>query len=299
MDAVLVHEPRRRMIRLPDGEMAALEFGDAGRPVDVVFLHANGFNAATYRSVLSPLSLSMRILACDLRGHGASRLPADPEPRRTWSVFRDDLLALMEQLGPTPLVLAGHSMGAVTALLAAERAQDRVKGLVLFEPVILSRLGAAYARLPWAAGGGWLRRLPLARTAARRRAVFDSPQDAFRSYSGRGAFRTWPETVLADYLSAGLRERGDGRVELACAPAWEAANFAAQANDARRCLTTVERPIALYRAERGSTCETGAGAGLMRRNRNLRIETVPGSTHFLPMERPDVVREALLDAVSG
>jgi pimeloyl-ACP methyl ester carboxylesterase len=37
----------------------------------------------------------------------------------------------------------------------------------------------------------------------------------------------------------------------------------------------------------------------MRRNRNLRIETVPGSTHFLPMERPDVVREALLDAVSG
>src|SRR4051812_28028989 len=129
MDAALVHQPRRRMIRLRDGEMAALEFGDAARPLDVVFLHANGFNAATYRSVLAPLSLSMRILACDLRGHGASRLPADPAPRRTWNVFRDDLLALMEALDAPPLVLAGHSMGAVAALMAAERAPARVRNL--------------------------------------------------------------------------------------------------------------------------------------------------------------------------
>jgi pimeloyl-ACP methyl ester carboxylesterase len=297
MDAVLVHHPRRRMIALGDGEMAALEFGDAGRPVDVVFLHANGFNAATYRSILAPLSLSMRILACDLRGHGDSTLPADPRPRRTWNLFRDDLLALLEVLDAPPLVLAGHSMGAVAALLAAERAPERVRSLALFDPVILSPLGAAYARLPWAAGRGWLKRLPLSATAARRRSVFGSVREVFDSYKGRGAFRSWPETMLADYLSAGLVERADGQVELACSPAWEAANFAAQANNARRCLTTVKRPIALYRAAHGSTCRIGSGAGLMRANPELTIETVAGTSHFLPMERPDVVRDALLDAV--
>lgn len=297
MDAVLVHQPRRRMIRLRDGEMAALEFGDAGRPIDVIFLHANGFNAATYRSILAPLSLSMRILACDLRGHGASRLPADPEPRRTWNIFRDDVLALIEVLDVPPVVLAGHSMGAVTALLAAEQAQARVKSLVLFDPVILSRLGAAYARMPWAAGRGWLTRLPLSAKTARRRSVFPNVRAVFDSYRGRGAFRTWPETALADYLSAGLVSRPDGQVELACAPAWEAANFAAQANDSRRSLVVIKRPIALYRGASGSTCRIGSGAGLMRANPWLRIETVPGTSHFLPMERPDVVRDALLDAV--
>lgn len=297
MDAVLVHQPRRRMIRLPDGEMAALEFGDAGRPIDVIFLHANGFNAATYRSILAPLSLSMRILACDLRGHGASRLPTDPEPRRTWALFRDDLLALIEALDAPPVVLAGHSMGAVTALLAAERVPALVRSLVLFDPVILSPLGTAYARMPWAAGSGWLKRLPVAVAAARRRAVFGSVREVFDSYRGRGAFRTWPETVLADYLSAGLVARPDGKVELACAPAWEAANFAAQANDPRKALVTIKRPIALYRAASGSTCRIGSGAGLMRANPRLRIETVPDTSHFLPMERPDVVRDALLDAV--
>jgi pimeloyl-ACP methyl ester carboxylesterase len=297
MDAILVEKPRRRMIRLRDGEMAALEFGDAARPVDVIFLHGNGLNAATYRSILAPLALSMRILACDLRGHGMSTLPADPAPRRTWNLFRDDLLALLGALDGPPVVLAGHSMGASVALLAAQPAQDRVKGLVLFDPVILSRLGAAYARLPWAAGAGWTKRLPVAAQAGRRRAVFASVQEVFDSYKGRGGFSGWPETMLADYLSGGLRDRPDGSVELACAPAWEAVNFAAQANDPRRALVSIRRPIALYRAAHGSTCRIGSGAGLLRANPRLTIETVAGSSHFLPMERPDVVQDALLDAV--
>ena len=87
MDAVLVHQPRRRMIALGDGEMAALEFGAAGRPFDLVFLHANRFNAATYRSVLAPLSLSVRILACYLRGHGLSRLPVRNAAKKRGGCF--------------------------------------------------------------------------------------------------------------------------------------------------------------------------------------------------------------------
>jgi hypothetical protein len=71
--------------------------------------------------------------------------------------------------------------------------------------VILSRIGAAYARMPWAAGAGWIKRLPVAVQAGRRRSVFATAQDVFDSYKGRGGFRGWPETMLADYLSAGLR----------------------------------------------------------------------------------------------
>ena len=48
----------------------------------------------------------------------------------------------------------------------------------------------------------------------------------FRSYRGRGAFATWPEASLIDYVQDGFRERPDGSVELSCAPDWEASNFA-------------------------------------------------------------------------
>ncbi len=298
MDAALFHDPRRRMIAIPGGEIAALDFGDAGRPVEAVFLHGNGLNAMTYRSILGPLSLSMRILACDLRGHGASRLAADPEaPRRSWGLFRDDVLAVIEAVATEPLVLAGHSMGATTALLAAAAAPRRVRGLALFEPVILPRFAAALGRLPWTSGRRW-RGLPIATKAARRRAVFDSAAEAFRSFQGRGAFRTWPETMLADYLAGGLRDRADGSVELACAPAWEAANLAAQDNDARGALRRLAVPISIHRAEIGSTCGLRAGSRLGP-GRRLSLVTVPGATHSLPMERPDLVRDVLLDAVEA
>ncbi|MGL1446855.1 alpha/beta fold hydrolase, partial [Vibrio parahaemolyticus] len=84
----------------------------------VVFLHATGFNAHTYRSILAPLSPTLRILAVDQRGHGASRLPADPTRLFSWKIYRDDVLALLSTLDGPPPVLAGHSMGATVALLA-------------------------------------------------------------------------------------------------------------------------------------------------------------------------------------
>ncbi len=294
MDAAVFGEPRRRMIRLPDGEMAALDFGDEARPVDVVFLHANGFNALTYRSILAPLAATLRILAVDQRGHGASRLPADPAKLLSWKFYRDDLLALLATLDGPPPILAGHSMGGTVSLLAAGRRPEGVRGLVLFDPVMFPRLMALGAQLPWAARRIG-RRIPIAEAAYRRRPGFDSFEAAFTAYKGRGAFKTWSDVQLADYVAAGFRAKADGGVELACTPAWEAASFAGQAHDPWRALSRIKSPVTVFRAERGSTLRASPEA-LKRTNRRVLLTTVPGTSHFLPMERPDLVREALLDA---
>ena len=294
MDAAVFGEPRRRMIRLPDGEMAALDFGVEARPVDVVFLHANGFNALTYRSILAPLSATLRILAVDQRGHGASRLPADPARLSSWKLYRDDLLALLSTLDGPPPILAGHSMGGTVSLLAAGKRPETARGLVLFDPVVIPRLAALGAQLPWAARKIG-RRMPMAESAQRRRAVFDSHEAAFAAYKGRGAFKTWTDVQLADYVASGFRSRPEGGVELTCAPSWEAASFAGHAHDPWRALSRVRSPVMVFKAERGSTCRASPEA-LKRTNRQVKVSVVQGSTHFLPMERPDLVREALLDA---
>ena len=72
--------------------MAAIAFGPAERPVDLVFSHANGFNARTYARLLGPLAARYHILAIDMRGHGLTTLPADPARHPGWKIFADDLL---------------------------------------------------------------------------------------------------------------------------------------------------------------------------------------------------------------
>lgn len=292
MDAAVFREPRKRAVAVPGGEIAGLEFGPTDRPIDIVFVHANGFNAQTYRVLLSPLAAGLRILAIDQRGHGATTLPANPDGRRSWRDLQGDLTSLLDVLDGPPVVLAGHSMGGTVSLLAAAARPERVKGLVLLDPVIMPWLATLYAKAPWTSGHLW-KRMPLVQSALRRRAVFDSREAAFAGYKGRGAFKTWPETMLADYVAGGFVEQKDGKVELACAPAWEASNYAAQAHDPWRAVRQVKATVRILKAEKHSTCRTGDG--FARRGRNVKIETIEGTTHFLPMERPDVVRDALFD----
>ena len=138
-------EPRARRIALPTrgGEMAVLDFGPEDRAVDIVFSHANGFNSLTYRGLLAPLADDLRILAVDMRGHGLSSLPAQPQALVDWYDYRDDLLALIEAATTQPVMLSGHSMGGAASLLAAAAAPERVKALVLFDPVFVDPAMAA------------------------------------------------------------------------------------------------------------------------------------------------------------
>jgi hypothetical protein len=80
-----------------------------------------------------------------------------------------------------------------------------------------------------------MKAIPIARATLRRRPVFDSREQAMAAYRGRGAFKGWPDMVLADYLSEGLNETTAG-LSLTATPAWEAANYAAQAHDPWRAL---------------------------------------------------------------
>ena len=51
------------------GQMAGIEFGDPIKPYAAVWLHATGFNAMTYQSMLAPLGLRVpSALAPYMRG---------------------------------------------------------------------------------------------------------------------------------------------------------------------------------------------------------------------------------------
>ena len=288
MDAVIADEPRRIAVPSRGGDTQGLEFGPRDRPLDVIFSHANGFNARTYRSILAPLSAELRILVLDQRGHGRSGLAPFPvDTRRSWDDLGEDLLAILNALDARDVVLAGHSMGGTISMLAAAAAPGRVKALALFDPVIMPPELVAQSR------AGELPDSPLVQGALRRRTVFPSRAAVIAAYSGRGAFRTWTAEMLADYVADGFLPTTDGQVELACAPAWEASNFVAHAHDPWAALAALEVPIRILRAEEGSTCRTDGHEAELTAGGRVTIETVPGTSHFLPMERPDLVRETL------
>jgi len=64
------------------------------------------------------------------RGHGRSASPADPD-RIDIEAHADDVWSVRQQIGVSPCVLIGHSMGCQVALEAYHRHPENVRALVL------------------------------------------------------------------------------------------------------------------------------------------------------------------------
>ena len=293
---------RRFRHELDEGDIAGVEVGDPAKPVAAVWLHATGFNAMTYQSMLAPLGLRARIAALDLRGHGRTELPARPNKLRSWARYRDDVIEWMEQRAPQGALLAGHSMGGCVALMVAGKRPELVKGLVLADPVILSPRMYFWEHV--CPPVVWLMRpggQNLAVAARKRKNAFASAEDAKSSYEGRAIFKTWREPFLADYVLDGFErvdenpyDSEDQTWSLLCDPKWESATFRAQRNRPWQALSRVKKakiPITVLMGEKGSVIAPRTAQRLMRKNPDLVMKIKQGTTHFLPMEAPYEVRD--------
>jgi pimeloyl-ACP methyl ester carboxylesterase len=275
--------------------MAAIAFGVETPNPDIVFLHATGFNARTYRLMLAPLGERFHVWAVDFRGHGRTQLP----PRRfgytSWRQHRDDVIELLDQHASKPVTLAGHSLGGAVSLLVAARRPDLVSSLALIEPVIVPAAFYAMMELP-----GWpvIARgvLPIARAAARRRARFPDRAAAVAAFTGRGIFKNFPLEAIEDYVADGLVEDAKGGFKLACSPAYESATFAAQRNNPWAALRHVSCPIMVLRAGRDSTFPLVSMHRFAAMKPEALIATVEDAGHMLPIERPDRARAAIESA---
>ena len=92
----------------------------------LVFSHANGFPAGTYRQLFAIWrAAGWRVLAVEQFGHD----PAYPVTSN-WPRLRDQLVDFIDAEAPQGAYLVGHSLGGLLSLLAASRRPDLAHGLV-------------------------------------------------------------------------------------------------------------------------------------------------------------------------
>ena len=286
-------EPQRREAAFADGTTSYLEWsGPQAAPV-LVFLHANGFNALTYRTLLAPLAERFRIIAPDQRGHGFTTLESLPRIHPRWELLRDDLLRLVAMLGVRPRVLAGHSLGATVSLMAAAKI-DVADALVVSEPVLQPDSRALYALLMRMLGRA--EQLPRVLPAKKRRAQFASREEAVKGYRGRGIFKGWPEQIVADYVEGGTIASEGGGYKLACSPDWESEFFTVFPFGLARLGSRIRVPVTVLAGTEQSATTEDVVSGFVRRHPRTKLRRIPGASHFLPMEKPELVRAEIIEA---
>ncbi|MGL6071822.1 alpha/beta fold hydrolase [Craterilacuibacter sp.] len=124
------HPTRPESLRLGQHHTRLLHWGTDDKPL-LVLLHGWMDSAATFQFIADQLASDWHLVAPDLRGFG------DSDWNKGSYYFPDylaDLDALLNTLSPTqPVMLAGHSMGAMIAGIYAGIYPERITRLMLIE----------------------------------------------------------------------------------------------------------------------------------------------------------------------
>ena len=174
------------------------------RPL-LVFSHANGFPAPTYRKLFALLDADFRVRAVDRFGHD-TRYPVSDG----WKGLAQQLLDFLQHdCGSEPAVLVGHSLGGYLSLMAAAARPDLARQVILLDSPVVA---GWRARLLWLSKcTGLSERFSPAGPTRRRRTQWPDVAAVEAHFASKPLFRQWDPEILRDYSAFGTVDDAQGR----------------------------------------------------------------------------------------
>jgi len=262
--------------------------GPASGPT-VVCLHGALDHALVWEQTAGALSRTgIRVVAPDLRGHGISA----HAPSGTGYHLMDlvcDLDALIPKLTSEPVILVGHSLGAVVAGLFAAARPQRVRSLVLVEAILQSQgasenlVESLTSHLDSNALSKAHPVLPDVRTAAQRleQAYPDLSSDRALHWAAR----------LTEPFDVGVRWRWDRRLLTRAGLSFSGAG-GIEASRLLQLLGQLPMPLTLVRGRESQAVAASAWAQQTAALPMARSVVLPAG-HHAPLQAPDLLADVI------
>jgi len=272
--------------------IAVHDFGGEGAPT--LLAHPTGFHGLVWSEIaLRLVAAGRRVWAFDFRGHGDSDAPPLDVENYDWEHFATDARAVVDDLGITghpDLVACGHSKGAAALLLGEARSPGTYPRIWAYEPIIFD------SDIEQAPQENFF----LARSARKRRNEWDSFEQAYAAYASKPPLDVMTPESLRAYVDYGLRDRGDGVLELKCRPEVEAQCYTMAPNhDAAAKLPHIGAEVLIACGAESRSIDPARAAVLAQRLPNGRLEVFSGLGHFGPQQDPDACAASILAFARG
>jgi pimeloyl-ACP methyl ester carboxylesterase len=135
----------------------------------------------------------------------------------------------------------------------------------------------------------------LARAARKRRNEWDSVDAAIDAYSSKPPLDVFTPESMRAYVTYGLRDRGDGVLELKCAPEIEARTYSMAPNHgAYARLGEVRADVCVVCGGTSTSVDAALGARIVEQLPHGRLEILEGLGHFGPQQDPDACVASIL-----
>ncbi|TMC63223.1 MAG: alpha/beta fold hydrolase [Chloroflexota bacterium] len=262
----------KRKIRTFAGDVAYLRKGQGPA---VLLLHGIPSSSYLWRDVIDPLSATFDVLAPDLLGYGDSdkRLDAD----LSIAAQARYMVAFMETLGLHQAAVIGHDIGGGVAQLMAVDEPQRVARLTLIDSAVDNNWPVpVIARLKEPAWDQIMVNIDL------RKGLREGLEKGMVT-----ADRVTDEVV--DEWTRPFQDLGGRRAYLRAARALNNRDLVSRSKH----LEELETPTLILWGANDAFLEPRWAEVLQRKFRSSTVEIIDPGGHFLPLDRPDAVVEAI------
>jgi len=122
-------------------------------PISVIMLHGWGASSLIFKRIIIPrmelLGANYRFIALDLPGHGKRgkfKTPKGIKRKEIITYIVEDVMDQINKLGIKDFVLVGYSFGATVALHIASEYKERIRALIVNDPILNGRSFELYRR---------------------------------------------------------------------------------------------------------------------------------------------------------
>jgi pimeloyl-ACP methyl ester carboxylesterase len=260
----------------PDARLAVAEANEQGSPT-VVLAHCWTGDRRVWGGVARRLAdAGAHVVLYDHRGHGQSTLEIDDV---SLEALGDDLAALVDALPAERVVLAGHSMGGMTAQSFLQRHPGLAERKVAALAFVATATDRQHPGRLLAAWNLFLMRSPLTRAILRLPLAGPS---LVRFTVGRKASLAHLRSVIETYLAT---------------PAPACAGFlgAIYAMDFSDTLRAVRVPTVIVSGTRDLVTLPRSSRRMAELMPAARLVVIEGAGHMLPLEEPDRIADIVLE----
>lgn len=264
----------------------------AGRKPVIVFAHANGFPAGTYRVLFEAWrAAGYEVKAIERFGHD----PAYPVTSN-WPHLRQELADFILREVDGPAFLVGHSLGGFLSLMVALKHRPLAAGVVMIDSPLI--YGWKARALQLAKATGWVGQVSPGRVSRKRRDRWSDAAEVHRHFESKPAFARWDARVLADYVASGTVD-AQGQRQLAFDRAVETAIYNTLPHHVERQVWRAppDCPVAFIGGSISAEVRQ-VGLAATRRLTQGRMVQLDGS-HLFPMEHPDATAQAVLEQLAA
>ena len=249
------------------------------------WFHANGLNAGTYENLLMELSTSFTVYAWDARAHGLNSNLILPSKHTIFEQYTKDLVGLTNLLfekHSTPIILAGHSLGATICIKAEKALRGKISHLVLADPVLFTPLIAKVSQILRQFKFSKPKNLYLAQNAAKRINKWPTKKDALLYLAEKNLFRNWDKRSIKNYVKYGTTDTIK-HVYLRCPPSVESLIFEESEHEfLAKEITQISTDTHVYLAAKGSPAF--AKKAFKKIKRKKIVEILESTSHLFPIE---------------